>query len=558
MSILSKEIRLYPTAYRGRINIAPSGQEPEYKVFNPESRLNTEENTTRPYIVLCDYANSSDALRHDKGSFVITETYNENNPFEFILHGYYFKILDPRGLFTSSGKNYAKIRISNSTEDDEDNIEFYPTRLSDVSNGTYGNSSLDTATGVDESNFLGLEIVSSITSDISGSYNDYYLLLLDNNQIPESSKLKMDYKVIHGGEDKPLTKLFKGESIKLSNVLKNEAEDVKLDFANNTIYAKSTISTGANVNTPKVSNKAGSNLNIESNKELILKTVAITNPQTPALDIKLESGSNIKLNTPSTKEINLQVGESLESYRLPTVGSEGDNEPSFGEGEEHVLATREWINFTDTVKYPNQISFKIGDSTFNHTVTDVERSLNSDKLKVLTGSSNVSYFIGINNYTPAGNYQDVASIGSRTLFYNKTIEQLCSATETPTVVTEPTGQNSNIFAGTKGIFSSGGICSGSVITASSFNAKSDVRLKENIKEYNCKNSILNLPVVEFDFKSSKTHHIGCIAQDLQKICPEIVHENNEGYLSIEEGKIVYLLLNEVKKLKQEIEELKNR
>ena len=341
MSILSKEIRLYPTAYRGRINIAPSGQEPVYKVFNPESRLNTEENTTRPYIVLCDYANSSDALRHDKGSFVITETYNENNPFEFILHGYYFKILDPRGLFTSSGKNYARIRISNSTEDDEDNVEFYPTRLSDVSTGTYGNSSLDTATGVDESNFLGLEIVTSITSDISGSYNDYYLLLLDNNQIPESSKLKMDYKVIHGGEDKPLNKLFKGESIKLSNVLKNEAEDVKLDFANNTIYAKSTISSASNVNTPKVSNKAGNNLTIESNKELILKTVAITNPETPASDIKLESGSNIKLSTPSTKEINLQVGESLESYRLPTVGSEGDNEPSFGEGEEHVLATRE-------------------------------------------------------------------------------------------------------------------------------------------------------------------------------------------------------------------------
>ena len=210
------------------------------------------------------------------------------------------------------------------------------------------------------------------------------------------------------------------------------------------------------------------------------------------------------------------------------------------------------------VEYPNQISFKIGDSTFNHTVTDVQRSLNSDKLKVNNGSSGVYYFIGIDNYIPAGNYQDVGSIGNRYLYYNQTIEQLVSGTQNPTVVTEPSGLNSNIFAGTRGIFSSGGICSGSVITASSFNAKSDVRLKENIKEYNCKNSILDLPVVEFDFKSNKTHHIGCIAQDLQKICPEIVHENNEGYLSIEEGKIVYLLLNEVKKLKQEIEELKNR
>ena len=49
---------------------------------------------------------------------------------------------------------------------------------------------------------------------------------------------------------------------------------------------------------------------------------------------------------------------------------------------------------------------------------------------------------------------------------------------------------------------------------------------------------------------------GCIAQDLQKICPEIVHEDADGYLSIEETKLVYLLLQEVKELKKEIKALK--
>lgn len=71
-------------------------------------------------------------------------------------------------------------------------------------------------------------------------------------------------------------------------------------------------------------------------------------------------------------------------------------------------------------------------------------------------------------------------------------------------------------------------------------------------------SILDLPVVEFDYNTDNSHHIGCIAQDLQEICPEIVHENKYGYLTIEENKLVYLLLDEVKKLKQEIEELKNK
>ena len=96
------------------------------------------------------------------------------------------------------------------------------------------------------------------------------------------------------------------------------------------------------------------------------------------------------------------------------------------------------------------------------------------------------------------------------------------------------------------------------IKATSFYATSDERLKENIVNYVPENSILDLPVKEFDFKSDGSHHIGCIAQDLQKICPELVQEDKDGYLSIEESKLVYLLLNEVKLLKAEVEELKEK
>ena len=69
-------------------------------------------------------------------------------------------------------------------------------------------------------------------------------------------------------------------------------------------------------------------------------------------------------------------------------------------------------------------------------------------------------------------------------------------------------------------------------------------------------SILDLPIYEFDFISDGSHHVGCLAQDLQKICPELVHQRSDGYLAIEETKLVYLLLQEVKALKQEIESLK--
>lgn len=94
------------------------------------------------------------------------------------------------------------------------------------------------------------------------------------------------------------------------------------------------------------------------------------------------------------------------------------------------------------------------------------------------------------------------------------------------------------------------------VTATTFNAKSDRRLKENIVDYRCEKSILDLPIKEFDYKKTGTHTIGCIAQDLQKICPEIVNTDKDGYLSIQEGKLVYLLLQEVKQLKAEIDKLK--
>lgn len=96
------------------------------------------------------------------------------------------------------------------------------------------------------------------------------------------------------------------------------------------------------------------------------------------------------------------------------------------------------------------------------------------------------------------------------------------------------------------------------VTAQSFTATSDIRKKTNVRDYACDKSILDLPVKEFEYISDETHtkHIGCIAQDLIKICPEIVHEDENGYLSIEESKLVYLLLQEVKSLKQEVSALK--
>ena len=91
-----------------------------------------------------------------------------------------------------------------------------------------------------------------------------------------------------------------------------------------------------------------------------------------------------------------------------------------------------------------------------------------------------------------------------------------------------------------------------------FNATSDARLKTNLESYAPQQSILDLPIYKFDFTTGAKNQIGCMAQDLQKICPEIVDLGEDGYLSIQESKIVYLLIDEIKKLKEEIILLKEK
>lgn len=97
------------------------------------------------------------------------------------------------------------------------------------------------------------------------------------------------------------------------------------------------------------------------------------------------------------------------------------------------------------------------------------------------------------------------------------------------------------------------IATTSTIEATTFKASSDKRLKENIQPYTCTKSVLDLPIKRFDFIDGPKNQIGCIAQDLLEICPDLVSTNEQtGMLSIQESKLVYLLIEEVRKLKKAI------
>ena len=95
-----------------------------------------------------------------------------------------------------------------------------------------------------------------------------------------------------------------------------------------------------------------------------------------------------------------------------------------------------------------------------------------------------------------------------------------------------------------------------------YGVPSDKKLKENIKPIeNSLDTVLNLKGVTFDWKKSDgildiKKDIGFIAQEVQEVIPELVRENEDGLLSMRYQGITPILVEAIKELKAEIEELK--
>jgi len=96
-----------------------------------------------------------------------------------------------------------------------------------------------------------------------------------------------------------------------------------------------------------------------------------------------------------------------------------------------------------------------------------------------------------------------------------------------------------------------------------YGSPSDKRLKENIKPIqSALDKVSKLQGVTFDWIQKEDQildikeDIGFIAQDVQKVIPELVRENDNGMLSMRHQGIAPILLEAIKELKAEIEELK--
>ena len=110
-----------------------------------------------------------------------------------------------------------------------------------------------------------------------------------------------------------------------------------------------------------------------------------------------------------------------------------------------------------------------------------------------------------------------------------------------------TSTNSTFSGGIN--MSNSNITNGGVITATEFNATSDMRLKDNITAVQNPLDILAaISGVQFNWKSNGKEAVGVLAQEIEKVLPQIVNTNADGYKAVSYDSLIPILIEAIKEL----------
>ena len=108
-----------------------------------------------------------------------------------------------------------------------------------------------------------------------------------------------------------------------------------------------------------------------------------------------------------------------------------------------------------------------------------------------------------------------------------------------------------------------GSYTGSFTATGDVTAYSDARLKTNVTTIeNALSKVQSMRGVMFDKVDSLSgetrQSTGVIAQETEKVLPEVVHNNDTGYKSVAYGNIVGVLIEAIKEQQEQINDLKSQ
>lgn len=420
--INSKNIKVYPSGYRGLMNIPNRDADDKFS-FNPESKLNTEENTVRVYNSLINYENGD--FTKSKGSIVITENYkwstvnkSESNRtfanFEFISNGYYFKIIDSYQEFNDLISEellketpqpiYAEICLnsngvhelrstnpsSSSTSEinDLNNIYISGNHLGNLryvneditegnandnlNNPTTDYSSLDYYDKTtDTYNFTGLTFVTEINSNDS---NVLYFKILEPTEdktdyvVPLTSKLSVDTKHIKGGND------ANGDDKSLSTYYETETIE---SYRNKDLNINARIDSIDPNDSASINETADSNINIKAVKQ---------NKNYKATLQLHKDGNKVNIDAVTTDDINLDsknsnINADNKVYVKTDTGSEVSLDSNIVEKTNGDYTATVDGDYTNTTK--GDLNLSVGNT--NKSTVDITQKTGYSEVDIKTG-----------------------------------------------------------------------------------------------------------------------------------------------------------------------------
>jgi len=90
---------------------------------------------------------------------------------------------------------------------------------------------------------------------------------------------------------------------------------------------------------------------------------------------------------------------------------------------------------------------------------------------------------------------------------------------------------------------------------------SDEKLKENIESISLEqmDNLFKINPIHFSYKQDKTKlkHFGVLAQEVEKVFPELVNTIEKGYKTVNYQELIPIMLSKIKEMQNEIDELKN-